>query len=683
MAVATRAAANPDDFVVALDGAAACTKSVAGAKAANLSRASEAGLPVLPGFVLTTHPQGMRHADLALSPGLHAAWRRVSEDGSRSLAVRSSSVGEDIEASSMAGMFTSVLDVRGWDAFLEAVATVFASADSAPFGGSVMPMAVLVQRYIEAPLGGILFGLDPVSGRRDRIVVVAAEGAPEKLVSGKESGTRYLLTRRGRTVEVEGTGTRLTGRQRRALVGLARRSEAVFEGPQDIEWAVDSSGALWLLQSRPVTAAAPASEDLGPLLGPGPIAETFPDPLATLEQELWIEPLRQGMVNALDVVGTIPGRRLRASEVVSVIGGRAAVDLDLLGTAPGSNRVWRKLDPRPSVRRLRASWRVGRLRALLPLLAADMCAQIDAELDEVPSLIELPDDRLLPLMARSKEMLTCLHGQEILAGILMTAADRAPTAAAQGLAALVQARQEGLPEDGIPAAFPEVLALYPPRIGRRPVLPEGVLPSGSSDGATPLAMARERLRIMQRLVQELSSRTAAEVGRRGASRGLIDRADAVRWLTLEELETLLVDSLVADYSDRESAPVTPPLPAAFRVSVDGTIVEPELGRRGDGIGAGGGRGVGRVVKDPAAAGAGDILVVGNLDPRLAPVLPHIEGLVAETGSVLSHLAILAREFHVPTVVGVAGALNRFPDGATVVVDGSLGEAAIIREGPES
>ena len=46
---------------------------------------------------------------------------------------------------------------------------------------------------------------------------------------------------------------------------------------------------------------------------------------------------------------------------------------------------------------------------------------------------------------------------------------------------------------------------------------------------------------------------------------------------------------------------------------------------------------------------------------------------AETGSILSHLAILAREFGVPTVVGVENAVGRFPAGTTVVVDGSTGE----------
>jgi phosphohistidine swiveling domain-containing protein len=65
--------------------------------------------------------------------------------------------------------------------------------------------------------------------------------------------------------------------------------------------------------------------------------------------------------------------------------------------------------------------------------------------------------------------------------------------------------------------------------------------------------------------------------------------------------------------------------------------------------------------------------VRTLDPNLAPLLPRLGGLVAETGSFLSHLAILAREFGVPTVVGVTDAVSRFPAGTTLVVDGTTGE----------
>jgi pyruvate,water dikinase len=113
----------------------------------------------------------------------------------------------------------------------------------------------------------------------------------------------------------------------------------------------------------------------------------------------------------------------------------------------------------------------------------------------------------------------------------------------------------------------------------------------------------------------------------------------------------------------------------FRLTTDGAPVAVR-GEEG-GRGAGGGRGTGVVVHagdGPPPEGA--VLVVRTLDPSLAPHLGRLGGLVAETGSVLSHLAILARESGVPTVVGVDDALRRFPPGSTVLVDGTTGTVEV-------
>ena len=61
---------------------------------------------------------------------------------------------------------------------------------------------------------------------------------------------------------------------------------------------------------------------------------------------------------------------------------------------------------------------------------------------------------------------------------------------------------------------------------------------------------------------------------------------------------------------------------------------------------------------------------------LGPLLPRLKGIVSETGSVLSHLAILAREAQVATVVGYAGAVRDLPEGAIVVVDGDAGRVTL-------
>jgi len=80
-----------------------------------------------------------------------------------------------------------------------------------------------------------------------------------------------------------------------------------------------------------------------------------------------------------------------------------------------------------------------------------------------------------------------------------------------------------------------------------------------------------------------------------------------------------------------------------------------------------------------SSSTGKVLVVRALDPSLAARLPGLAGLVAESGSTLSHLAILAREHHVPTVVAVHDALHRFPPGCRLLVDGSSGEIRQVDE----
>jgi phosphohistidine swiveling domain-containing protein len=77
-----------------------------------------------------------------------------------------------------------------------------------------------------------------------------------------------------------------------------------------------------------------------------------------------------------------------------------------------------------------------------------------------------------------------------------------------------------------------------------------------------------------------------------------------------------------------------------------------------------------------------VLVVDALTPTLGPLLPRLAGLVSETGSVLSHLAILAREAEVPIVVGRPGATTDLEDGIVVRVDGQSGEVTVVEAEPE-
>jgi pyruvate,water dikinase len=668
--------------IIPLVQAGTAAVALVGAKAGNLGRALAAGLPVLPGFAVTTGAFPVLASGAGLDP-LKAAWVELSRNGDIPLVVRSSSPVEDQAGSSMAGRFTSVVDVRGWTAFRQAVVAVIRSAGGTG-AGVASPMAILVQPYLEPRLSGVLFGLDPLSGRRDRRVVAAVEGGPQRLVSGEVDGTRYVLGPRGRLVDVTGEPLPLSGRDRRALAGLAREAAVLFGSPQDIEWGLDEDGRLWLLQSRPVTAAAAAAALRGPVLGPGPVAETFPDPLGPLEEDLWVTPLRRALTESLHLTGAASRHQLVSSPVVVTVGGRVAADLGLLGALPGRPSVWSRLDPRPPLRRLGCAWTVGRLRAALPGLATSVTASVDTELAAVPALGGLPDDALLLLLRRAGDALVAVHGYEMLSGLLPP-----PTrsAAAVALDALAAGRAEGLADPDVVAARPVVLALLPPAITVASRLPTALpalgedTPSSGLDNLAP----REALRLRVRWLHELSARVALELGRRLAIRGLLEGTGDVGLLSWAELESAVRDGTAPTCANERRLRLSPPLPAAFRLAPDGAVVAvtpagkqpPRPAGAGQGQGVSPGRGAGPVHAGPLPAAPGSVLVVTTLDPGLAGHLPGLTGLVAETGSVLSHLAILAREFGIPCVVGVPGAVERFPPGTVVVVDGTTGEVSIL------
>ena len=207
------------------------------------------------------------------------------------------------------------------------------------------------------------------------------------------------------------------------------------------------------------------------MLGPGPVGETFPDPLEPLEEDLWIAPLRDGIIAALRVTGVATERRIRTSPVVLTVGRRVACDLELLGVDPERRSAWHWLDPREPAQRVRASWRVGRLRAMLPRVAREELQRVDAKLAAVPPLDQLTDDQLVGLLRRTRSLLVSIHGHEVLAGTLLSAEDRPLTGAGLALAAVASGQEQGWSDEQIIAWSPVALALLAPRIGRAPSLP--------------------------------------------------------------------------------------------------------------------------------------------------------------------------------------------------------------------
>jgi rifampicin phosphotransferase len=213
---------------------------------------------------------------------------------------------------------------------------------------------------------------------------------------------------------------------------------------------------------------------------------------------------------------------------------------------------------------------------------------------------------------------------------------------------------------------------------------------------------RERARLKQALLYSRLRRVALAIGRELVADGRVETAEDVFMLTAEELEQLLAGaSMFPDHvraltqlrrdahrSFAEQRPAeTLVLPRGSYVTAapceEASI---SIGTNAlTGTSACGGRSTGRatVLADVGEAhrlAAGDILVTRQTDPGWGPVFPLISGLIMERGGMLSHGAIIAREFGIPSIVGVNNATRLIPSGSLVCLDGDRGIVRLVAEG---
>jgi rifampicin phosphotransferase len=102
--------------------------------------------------------------------------------------------------------------------------------------------------------------------------------------------------------------------------------------------------------------------------------------------------------------------------------------------------------------------------------------------------------------------------------------------------------------------------------------------------------------------------------------------------------------------------------------------------RGLGVSRGVYEGTARVIHGTEEFGRieqGDVLVTNSTTTAFNIVLPLLGAIVTDRGGLLSHAAIVAREYGLPAVVGCTHATSVLPDGASVVVDGTAGEAEVV------
>src|SRR5919112_4323614 len=161
-----------------------------GGKSASLGELIAAGIPVPPGFALST------------SASLEEAVDRYRELGEPAVAVRSSAIGEDSAEATFAGLQDTYLWVRGAERLRQAVRDCWASLDNPEavayrerLGGPAPAMGVTVQTMVDAAISGVMFTCNPVSGDPSVVAVNASWGLGLAVVGGEVTPDEYRISK--------------------------------------------------------------------------------------------------------------------------------------------------------------------------------------------------------------------------------------------------------------------------------------------------------------------------------------------------------------------------------------------------------------------------------------------------------------------------------------------------------
>jgi len=383
-----------------------------GGKGANLAALTRAGFMVPPGFLVTTAayqafvvandiaPQILSlargvvpddpvaldqtseqiralfeqgHMPHDVAEPIVAAYRALpgGAEGAQPVAVRSSATAEDLPGLSFAGQQDTYLNIVGADALLDAVKRCWGSLWTARAIGyrarnNIAPddvaLAVVVQQLIPAEVAGVLFTANPLTGKRDEIVIDASYGLGEAIVSGQVEPDHYVVDPRswqitGRKLGAKafaivpraagGTDQVTRGGDQQALpdvqiielAQVSRRVAAHFGSPQDIEWAW-ADGQLYLLQSRPITSLyplpdLPAAPDDPRVYFSFNSVQGVLDPFTPLGSDL-LQLLGNGFLRLFKIQRPV-------QQVIPAAGGRLFIDITDI------TRLWlaalRRLDP--------------------------------------------------------------------------------------------------------------------------------------------------------------------------------------------------------------------------------------------------------------------------------------------------------------------------------------------------
>lgn len=319
-----------------------------GGKAKGLKILKELGYNV-PEAVVLLHPEPEELQDDVILQHLTVL-------GNGPKAVRSSAVSEDGTAASFAGQFESYLNLCSFDEIKSAIVRCIDAAGAErvkSYTGSLLTEAdlrisVVLQNMVDAKVAGVVFSVNPVNNRRDKLLIDAIRGHGEDLVSGKKDACHYEIFRSGSNIKKEAgkNGHLLDASLLNQILLGAKKAENYFNAPVDMEWAVDQANTLHWLQVRPVTALSDVhfneldtvkgeSRDIWTL---GNIGEMMPGVATPLTYSVSAEAIDYGMVLLAQRAGAFSMSNRSGPRYIQMFYNRLFVNMSHMMDYP--KRVW-------------------------------------------------------------------------------------------------------------------------------------------------------------------------------------------------------------------------------------------------------------------------------------------------------------------------------------------------------
>ena len=259
--------------------------SEVGGKGASLGEMTQAGIPVPPGFVVTTETF-RQFADSEIPVDvIEQIYSAFDELGAERVAVRSSAVAEDSAAASWAGQLESYLNTTRAD-LIDRIRDcrnsikserALAYAEQAGANEEDLVVAVVVQKMVESEVSGVLFTINPITKNSEEVMIEAGYGLGEMLVQGMITPDNFLIDKKTLEIKQKNIDTQNTmliyqdGKNKEVAVPEDKKSEAALTNEQvvqlvelglkieqhygfsvDIEWALEKD-KFYIVQSRPVT----------------------------------------------------------------------------------------------------------------------------------------------------------------------------------------------------------------------------------------------------------------------------------------------------------------------------------------------------------------------------------------------------------------------------------------------